>query len=157
MPGKKRWIGRPLWVERTQGLRRTPARKGSFTDGLFVTLTTTTTALTRSVPQVCHQAKRQRKTLPQWSIDRCPKSKRSKMGPALCEGIHEAGAAIVGGLVSGTYRHSPDWYYLFLSVIFSVEASDAERLINMNWSGQADLDEMRRCAEHRGPHLWSSC
>jgi hypothetical protein len=88
MSGKKRWIGRPL--ERTQGLRRTPARKGCFTDGLFVTLTTTTTALTRSVPQVCHQAKRQQKTLPQWSIDRCPKSKRSKMGPALCEGIHSS-------------------------------------------------------------------
>jgi hypothetical protein len=64
-------------------VRSTPARKGCFTDGLFVTLTTTTTALTRSVPQVYHQAKRQQKTLPQWSIDRCPKSKRSKMGPAL--------------------------------------------------------------------------
>jgi len=36
---------------------------------------------------------------------------------------------------------------LFLSIMFSVEASDAERLIKINWSGQVDLDEMRRYAE----------
>jgi hypothetical protein len=34
--------------------------------------------------------------------------------------------------------------------MFSVEASDAERLIKINWSGQVDLDEMRRCAEEIG-------
>ena len=31
--------------------------------------------------------------------------------------------------------------------MFSVEASDDERLIKLNWSGQVDSDEMRRCAE----------
>ncbi|MBV9674065.1 MAG: hypothetical protein JO076_14740 [Verrucomicrobia bacterium] len=31
--------------------------------------------------------------------------------------------------------------------MFSVEASDAERLIKINWSGEVDSDEMRRCAE----------
>ncbi len=34
--------------------------------------------------------------------------------------------------------------------MFSVEASDVERLIKINWSGQVDLDEMRRCAEEIG-------
>ena len=34
--------------------------------------------------------------------------------------------------------------------MFSVEASDAERLIKINWSGQVDSDEMRRCAEEIG-------
>ena len=32
-------------------------------------------------------------------------------------------------------------------IMFSVEASDAERLIKISWSGQVDSDEMRRCAE----------
>jgi len=31
--------------------------------------------------------------------------------------------------------------------MFSVEASDAERLIKISWSGHVDLNEMRRCAE----------
>ena len=31
--------------------------------------------------------------------------------------------------------------------MFSVEASDAERLIKISWSGQVDSDEMRKCAE----------
>jgi len=31
--------------------------------------------------------------------------------------------------------------------MFSIEASDAERLIKISWSGKVDLDEMRRCAE----------
>src|SRR5260370_37940165 len=34
--------------------------------------------------------------------------------------------------------------------MYSVEASDAERLIKISWSGQVDLDEMRRCAEEIG-------
>jgi hypothetical protein len=34
--------------------------------------------------------------------------------------------------------------------MFSVEASDAERLIKISWSGQVDSDEMRRCAEEIG-------
>jgi hypothetical protein len=34
--------------------------------------------------------------------------------------------------------------------MFSVEASDAERLIKINWSGRVDSDEMRRCAEEIG-------
>ena len=34
--------------------------------------------------------------------------------------------------------------------MFSVEASDDERLIKINWSGRVDLDEMRRCAEEIG-------
>jgi hypothetical protein len=36
---------------------------------------------------------------------------------------------------------------ILLSIMFSVEASDAERLIKINWSGQVDTDQMRRCAE----------
>ena len=31
--------------------------------------------------------------------------------------------------------------------MFSIEANDAERLIKITWSGQVNLDEMRRCAE----------
>ena len=31
--------------------------------------------------------------------------------------------------------------------MFSIEASDAERLLKIIWSGEVDLDEMRRCAE----------
>jgi anti-anti-sigma regulatory factor len=34
--------------------------------------------------------------------------------------------------------------------MFSIEASDAERLIKISWLGQVDLDEMRRCAEEIG-------
>jgi hypothetical protein len=34
--------------------------------------------------------------------------------------------------------------------MFSVEASDAERLIKITWSGRVDLDEMRRGAEEIG-------
>jgi hypothetical protein len=34
--------------------------------------------------------------------------------------------------------------------MFSVEASDAARLIKIIWSGRVDLDEMRRCAEEIG-------
>jgi hypothetical protein len=34
--------------------------------------------------------------------------------------------------------------------MFSIEASDAERLIKISWSGQVDSDEMRRCAEEIG-------
>ena len=34
--------------------------------------------------------------------------------------------------------------------MFSIEASDAKRLITISWSGQVDLDEMRRCAEEVG-------
>ena len=34
-----------------------------------------------------------------------------------------------------------------LSIMFSIEASDVERLIKISWSGQVDSDEMRRCAE----------
>jgi anti-anti-sigma regulatory factor len=37
-----------------------------------------------------------------------------------------------------------------LSIMFSIEASDAERLIKISWLGQVDLDEMRRCAEEIG-------
>src|SRR5215831_14772195 len=36
------------------------------------------------------------------------------------------------------------------STMFSVEASDDERLIKISWSGHVDLDEMRRCAEEIG-------
>jgi anti-anti-sigma regulatory factor len=31
--------------------------------------------------------------------------------------------------------------------MFSIEVSDAERLIRLNWLGHVDLDEMRRCAD----------
>ena len=31
--------------------------------------------------------------------------------------------------------------------MFSIETSDAERLIKVSWSGKVDSDEMRRCAE----------
>jgi hypothetical protein len=41
-------------------------------------------------------------------------------------------------------------YALFASIMFSVEVSDAERLIKIIWSGQVDSDEMRRCAEEIG-------
>jgi anti-anti-sigma regulatory factor len=34
--------------------------------------------------------------------------------------------------------------------MFSIEASDTKRLIKISWSGQVDLDEMRRCAEEFG-------
>jgi len=34
--------------------------------------------------------------------------------------------------------------------MFSIEASEAERLIKITWSGRVDLDEMRRCAEELG-------
>ena len=34
--------------------------------------------------------------------------------------------------------------------MYSIEASDDERLIKLNWSGQVDSDEMRRCAEEIG-------
>jgi hypothetical protein len=34
--------------------------------------------------------------------------------------------------------------------MFSIEASDAERLIKISWSGSVDLDEMRRCADEIG-------
>jgi hypothetical protein len=36
------------------------------------------------------------------------------------------------------------------SIMFSIEASDAERLVKIIWSGQVDSDEMRRCAEEMG-------
>jgi hypothetical protein len=31
--------------------------------------------------------------------------------------------------------------------MYTIEASDAERLIKISWSGQVDSDEMRRCVE----------
>jgi hypothetical protein len=31
--------------------------------------------------------------------------------------------------------------------MFSIESSEAERLIKISWSGKVDSDEMRRCAE----------
>jgi hypothetical protein len=34
--------------------------------------------------------------------------------------------------------------------MFSIEANDSERLIKINWSGQVNSDEMRRCAEEIG-------
>jgi anti-anti-sigma regulatory factor len=34
--------------------------------------------------------------------------------------------------------------------MFSIEASDAKRLIKIIWSGQVHSDEMRRCAEEVG-------
>jgi hypothetical protein len=34
--------------------------------------------------------------------------------------------------------------------MFSIEASDAERLIKIIWLGHVDLDEMRRCADEIG-------
>jgi hypothetical protein len=34
--------------------------------------------------------------------------------------------------------------------MFSIEASDAERLIKISWSGKVDSDQMRRCAEEIG-------
>ena len=37
-----------------------------------------------------------------------------------------------------------------LLTMFSIEASDAKRLIKISWSGQVHLDEMRRCAEEIG-------
>ena len=36
------------------------------------------------------------------------------------------------------------------SIMFSIEANDAERLIKLSWSGHVDLDEMRRCAGEVG-------
>ena len=40
--------------------------------------------------------------------------------------------------------------YSLHSIMFSIEASDAERLIKIIWSGNVDSDEMRRCAEEIG-------
>jgi hypothetical protein len=37
-----------------------------------------------------------------------------------------------------------------LSNMFSIEVSDAERLIKISWFGHVDLDEMRRCADEIG-------
>jgi hypothetical protein len=37
--------------------------------------------------------------------------------------------------------------YGVLSIMFSIETSDSERLIKLSWLGHVDLDEMRRCAE----------
>jgi anti-anti-sigma regulatory factor len=34
--------------------------------------------------------------------------------------------------------------------MFTIEASDAERLIKISWSGHVDSDEMRRCADEIG-------
>jgi hypothetical protein len=34
--------------------------------------------------------------------------------------------------------------------MFSIEATDAKRLIKISWSGQVHSDEMRRCAEEIG-------
>jgi hypothetical protein len=34
--------------------------------------------------------------------------------------------------------------------MFAIEASDAERLIKISWSGRVDSDEMRRCADEIG-------
>lgn len=34
--------------------------------------------------------------------------------------------------------------------MFSIESSDAERLIKISWSGRVDLDEIRRCTEEIG-------
>jgi anti-anti-sigma regulatory factor len=34
--------------------------------------------------------------------------------------------------------------------MFSIEASDTERLIKISWSGRVDSDEMRRCADEIG-------
>jgi anti-anti-sigma regulatory factor len=34
--------------------------------------------------------------------------------------------------------------------MFSIEASDAERLIKISWSGKVNADQMRRCAEEIG-------
>jgi hypothetical protein len=34
--------------------------------------------------------------------------------------------------------------------MFSIETSEAERLIKISWLGHVDLDEMRRCAEEVG-------
>ena len=34
--------------------------------------------------------------------------------------------------------------------MFSIEASEAKRLMKISWSGQVHLDEMRRCAEEVG-------
>ena len=34
--------------------------------------------------------------------------------------------------------------------MFSIEASDAERLIKISWLGHVDPDEMRRCADEIG-------
>jgi hypothetical protein len=34
--------------------------------------------------------------------------------------------------------------------MFSIEASDAERLIKISWLGHVDSDEMRRCADEIG-------
>jgi hypothetical protein len=34
--------------------------------------------------------------------------------------------------------------------MFSIEASDAERLIKISWLGHVDSEEMRRCAEEIG-------
>jgi hypothetical protein len=36
---------------------------------------------------------------------------------------------------------------LFCFNMYSIEASDAERLIKISWSGKVDSEEMRRCAE----------
>jgi hypothetical protein len=36
------------------------------------------------------------------------------------------------------------------SIMFSIEANDAERLIKITWSGHVNLDEMRRCADEIG-------
>jgi hypothetical protein len=37
--------------------------------------------------------------------------------------------------------------------MFAIEASDAERLIRISWSGKVNSDEMRRCAEEIGAKI----
>jgi hypothetical protein len=36
--------------------------------------------------------------------------------------------------------------------MFSIEVSEAERLIKISWFGHVDLDEMRSCADEIGAH-----
>jgi hypothetical protein len=37
--------------------------------------------------------------------------------------------------------------YAVVSIMYSIEISDADRLIKISWSGRVDSEEMRRCAD----------
>src|SRR6516165_1451927 len=50
----------------------------------------------------------------------------------------------------GTGAFSSLLLFFFFSIMFSIETSDAERLIKISWSGKVDSDQMRRCAEEIG-------
>jgi hypothetical protein len=67
----------------------------------------------------------------------------------------QVGVHLVGRRFPGD-RQTDDWRQLMpgrqfcygvVSIMFSIETSESERLLKLSWLGHVDLDEMRRCAE----------